>query len=67
MNRPLWTYRPLLCILGRHVTSRRRAATSRRVGDLHETVYRLLDECDRPGCTYVVEVETPADATATAD
>lgn len=67
MRRPLWTYRPLLCLLGLHATSQRRAATlvvdrtyetgsATQLGVVHTYGYRVIEECDRPGCCYSAEV-----------
>lgn len=56
MNRSLWKYRPLLCKLGLHATSERRASTWVKVGNVHRPGYRVVAECDRPMCTYSTEV-----------
>lgn len=61
MRRPLWTYRPLLCMLGLHAKSQRRASTLVKVGPLLRPGYRLIAECDRPGCTYCAEVAPPVE------
>lgn len=57
LRRPLWTYRPLLCMLGWHATSTRRVPKSvprmvPGVGEVYANEWRLIAECDRPGCTY---------------
>lgn len=61
LRRPMWTYRPLLCMVGWHMTSQRRvpALVPRRTasGDVvHETRYKLIKECDRFGCTFSKDV-----------
>lgn len=50
MHRPLWTYRPLLCLLGLHDTRVRPAATWVKIGDLHHSAYRIMTVCRR--CDY---------------
>lgn len=55
MRRPLWTYRPLLCLLGLHHTRVRPAATWLKVGALHHPAYRIMVECRRPCCTYAAQ------------
>lgn len=73
MRRPLWTYRPLLCMLGLHDTSQRRAATlvvdetyghgsATHYGIVHTYGYRVIEECDRPRCGYSAEVSPPVAA-----
>lgn len=57
MRRPLWTYRPALCLLGLHATSERRASTTTKVGGMLHPAYRVIAECDRPGCTYSAVIE----------
>lgn len=56
-RRPLWTYRPPLCMVGLHVTSTRRVPRSvPRVtpgfGKIYHTEYHLIAECDRAGCCH---------------
>lgn len=48
--------RPLLCLLGLHATSQRRASTLIEVDGFHRPGARLIAECDRPGCTYSAQV-----------
>lgn len=56
MIRRLWMCRPLLCLLGLHATSQRRASTLIKVGGVHRVGERLIAECDRPGCTYSAQI-----------
>lgn len=53
MKRPLWTYRPLLCMLGWHAYSVQRRASLQADADsgTHRTVWQLVATCDRLGCT----------------
>lgn len=56
MRRPRWTYRPLLCLLGLHATTKRRAAGTIKVGDMYHMGYRLITDCQRLTCPYVREI-----------
>lgn len=59
MRRPLWTYRPLLCLLGLHDERIRPARTWVQVGEFHHHAYRVIAECRRLCCTHVTEVARP--------